>query len=174
MTHASDITLLPDAGPLITLAYADALEVLFKPGWRVALVDMVQHELTRSQTPTSEKLLRWIAQHQLPIIPTRTLDVYRQASASASPAKKSNLGELALQETINQFALQQPPQTAVLLFEDHRIARSSFYLPDHCQRVSTRAFLLYLEQKGWIDQTSDIERRAIQAGRMFSQLRFPL
>ena len=49
-----DVSLLPDAGPLITLAYANALDVLFKPGWRVAVVDMVLHEVTRSQTPTSE------------------------------------------------------------------------------------------------------------------------
>lgn len=173
MTRPSDITLLPDAGPLITLAYADALDLLFKPSWSVALVDMVQHELTRSQTPTSEKLLLWIAHHQLPIVSTQTMALYKKTATATAPAKKSNLGELAIQETINNFALQQPPQTAVLLFEDHRIARSSFYLPDHCQRVSTRAFLLFLEQKGWIDRASDIERKAIQAGRMFSQLRFP-
>ena len=164
-----DITLLPDAGPLITLAYADALDLLLKPGWRVAIVDMVQHEVTRNHTPTSEKIARWIEAHRLPIFATRTLGLHQQNLS----ARKSNLGELALQETINQFALQQPPQSAVLLFEDHRIARTSFYLPEHCQRVGTRAFLIYLEQKGWITRAVDIERRAIQAGRMFSQLRFP-
>lgn len=166
--EAADIKLLPDAGPLITLAYADALDVLFKPGWQVALVDMVQHEVTRNPTPTSEKIQAWLQQHSIPMLATQTLAQHRQ-----NRAKKSNLGELALQETINQFALQEPPQTAVLLFEDHRIARSSFYLPPHCQRVSTRAFLIFLEQKGWIERASDIERRAIQAGRLFSQLRFP-
>jgi hypothetical protein len=166
--EASDIKLLPDAGPLITLAYADALDVLFKPGWQVALVDMVQLEVTRNLTPTSEKVQRWLQHNSIPVLATQTLAQHRQ-----NTAKKPNLGELALQETINQFALQEPPQTAVLLFEDHRIARSSFYLPPHCQRVSTRAFLIFLEQKGWIERASDIERRAVQAGRMFSQLRFP-
>ena len=89
------------------------------------------------------------------------------------PQRKANLGELAVQETINQFALQQLPQTAVFLFEDHRIARASFFLPEHCQKISTRAFLIFLEQKGWIASASAIERQAIQAGRAFSQLRFP-
>ena len=56
MTTHADIVLLPDAGPLITLAYADALDVLFRPGWEVALVDMVLLEVTRNQTPTSDKL----------------------------------------------------------------------------------------------------------------------
>ena len=89
------------------------------------------------------------------------------------PQRKANRGGLAVQETINQFALQQPPQTAVFLFEDHRIARASFFLPEHCQKISARAFLMFLAQKGWIESASAIERQAIQAGRAFSQLRFP-
>jgi hypothetical protein len=56
--------------PLITLAYAQALDVLFKPGWRVGVVDMVLHEVTRRQTPTSEKLAKWAAQADVSIIST--------------------------------------------------------------------------------------------------------
>ena len=59
MSAPSNVVLLPDAGPLITLAYADALDLLFKPGWSVMLVDMVLHEITRNHTPTSGKLTRW-------------------------------------------------------------------------------------------------------------------
>jgi hypothetical protein len=47
--------LIPDAGPWITLAYADALDLLLKPGWPVAMVDMVLEELTRSQTPKASR-----------------------------------------------------------------------------------------------------------------------
>lgn len=176
---ASEVVLLPDAGPLITLAYADALDVLFKPGWRVALVDMVLHEVTRNQTPTSDKLAKWVKRHlknqQLAVLATQTCVKYRQEMTQPGvlPQRKANLGELAVQETINQFALQQPPQTAVFLFEDHRIAKASFFLPEPCQKISTRAFLMFLEQKGWIASANIIERQAIQAGRAFSQLRFP-
>jgi len=175
MPAASNIVLLPDAGPLITLAYADALDVLFKPGWRVALVDMVLHEVTRNQTPTSGKLAQWVNRHQLTVLATQTCAQYCQeiTQPDISPQRKANMGELAVQETINQFALQQPPQTAVFLFEDHRIARVSFFLPESCQKISTRAFLMFLEQKSWIASASAIERQAIQAGRMFSQLHFP-
>jgi hypothetical protein len=87
--------------------------------------------------------------------------------------RKSNLGELAIQETMNGFALEQPPKTGVFLFEDHKIARASFFLPDNCRKVSTRAFLIFLEDNGWIDSAAEIERRALQAGRAFSGLRFP-
>ena len=166
---SAPVVLLPDAGPLITLAYADALDLLFKPGWSVMLVDMVLHEVTRSQTPTSEKLARWAESNKIPLRITRTFEHYRQTVA----ARKTNLGELAIQEAMSDFALEPAPATAVFLFEDHKIARRSFLLPDNCRKISTRAYLIFLEQKGWIDSAADIDRRAIQAGRRFSSLRFP-
>lgn len=170
MPSPADIALLPDAGPLITLAYADALDVLQKPGWSVMLVDMVLHEVTRYATPTSDKLSAWVAAAQLPILHTNTFAHYRQAS---TPPATNNLGELAIQEAMNQFALQAPPGIGVFLFEDHRIARSSFLVPANCRKISTRATLHFLEQKGWIASASEIERRALKAGRAFSSLRFP-
>lgn len=174
MPSASDIVLLPDAGPFITLAYADSLDLLFRPGWSVALVDMVRHEVTRNQTPTSEKLAQWAEANKLPVLTTKTYQHYRQILTAGSVAsRKANLGELAIQETMNGLALEQPPKTGVFLFEDHKIARASFLVPDNCRKVSTRAFLMFLEQKGWLESAAEIERRAIQAGRAFSTLRFP-
>ena len=171
---AANAALLPDAGPLITLAYADALDLLFKPGWPIVLVDMVLHEVTRNQTPTSEKLAQWAASGQVSVRATRTFRHHQQSlAADPAAARTANLGELAIQETMNDFALDQPRQTGVFLFEDHKIARASFLLPDNCRKISTRAYLLFLEQQGWLESAADIERRAIQAGRSFSKLRFP-
>lgn len=168
------IVLLPDAGPLITLAYADALDLLLKPGWPVNLVDMVLHEVTRNATPTSEKIRAWVAGHSIPVLDTRIFQHYLAAhSSSAAPLRKANLGELAIQETMADLALAVPATTGLFLFEDHKIARASFLLPDNCRKISTRAWLLFLEGKGWIDSAAEIERAAIASGRSFSQLRFP-
>jgi hypothetical protein len=52
---------IPDAGPWITLACADALDLLLKPSWPLAIVDMVLEELTRSQTPTSQQIASWVS-----------------------------------------------------------------------------------------------------------------
>lgn len=173
----ASVVLLPDAGPLITLAYADALDLLFRPGWSVGLVDMVLHEVTRNRTPTSEKLARWARANEtrlLPVLETGIHARYQAAlSSGTAPPRKSNLGELAIQETMSAFALEQPPRTGVFLFEDHRIARAGFVVPDNCRKVTTRAFLLFLEQKGWLNSAAEIERKAIHAGRAFSSLRFP-
>lgn len=168
------VFLLPDAGPLITLAYADSLNLLFKPGWSVQIVDRVLNEVTRSKTPTSAKLDQWVQTNQIKILPTKIFDLYQQASSSdLVPPRKTNLSELVIQETMNNFALEVPAKTGVFLFEDHKIAKATFVLPDVCKKVSTRAFLLFLEQKGWIESAAGIERKAIQAGRLFSEIRFP-
>ncbi|MBI3713298.1 MAG: hypothetical protein HY253_10095 [Burkholderiales bacterium] len=174
MSETSPILLLPDAGPLITLAYADALDLLFKPEWQVNIVDMVQHEVTRNQTPTNQKIPHWIVENKVQVLRTKTLEHFQQTQASgATPPRKANLGEFAIQEAMNNFALMSPPPTAVFLFEDHKIARASFLLPDNCRKVSTRSFLQFLEQKQWIRSAAEIERKAILNGRLFSQLRFP-
>jgi len=164
--------LLPDAGPLITLAYARRLDLLLRPGWPLRLVDMVLHEVTRHDTPSRATITAFVAPHKPAVIETATLR-HHQARVAAGAARKAGLGELAMQEAIHQLALQEPPQPAVLLFEDHRIARTSFFLPEGTLRVSTRAFLIFLEEKGWLASAAEVEQAAISAGRSFSRLRFP-
>lgn len=74
---------------------------------------------------------------------------------------------------MTDFAHDQPQSTGVFLFEDHKIARTSFLLPDNCRKISTGAFLPFLEQQGGLVSAAEVDRRAIQAGRSFSKLRFP-
>jgi hypothetical protein len=172
MAADASIALLPDAGPLITLAYADALDVLLKPGWPVMLVDMVRHEVTRNQTPTGGRIAAWARDNGVAAIETRVHRHYMQQLSTGLPVRKRNLGELAIQEAMSGFGLETA-RTGVFLFEDHKIARASFLLPDNCRKISTRAFLLFLERRGLIESAAGIERAAIQAGRQFSRIRFP-
>jgi len=168
------VVVLPDAGPLITLAYADALDLLLKPEWPVQIVDMVLHEVTRNATPTSEKIGQWVERQSTPIVATRAYQHYRAAQVSGvTPPNKANLGEIAIQEAMHELALTSPATTGVFLFEDHKIARASFLLPANCRKISTRAWLLFLEDKGWIASATEVERSAIAQGRNFSRLRFP-
>ena len=174
MNPETPIVVLPDAGPLITLAYAEALDLLFTPGWPVWIVDMVPHEVTRNETPTSLAIRAWVDNKKLRLLSTKVHDDYLASYASdVVKPKKSNLGELAIQETVRQLASDSPQSVSVLLFEDHKIARAAFTLPESCRKVSTRAFLTFLEQKGWLESAVAIERKAILRGRTFSQIRFP-
>jgi hypothetical protein len=166
--------LLPDAGPLITLAYANQLDLLQRPGWPLRLVDMVLYEVTRNPTPSRDAIRRFVEAQRVTLIETQVGRRYqRQLAAQPDQIRRAGLGELAIQEAINTLALKSPAQPAVFLFEDHKIARTSFHLPDGTLRVSTRAFLLFLEQQGHIDSAAEIEHAAITAGRSFSRLRFP-
>ncbi len=167
----SPTLLLPDAGPLISLAYANALDVLQAPGGQVCIVGMVREEVTRKPTPTNQGISPWLDSHQIPVAATRTFEQYQLATGNA--LSKCNLGELAIQETITRLALDEPQTRSVLLFEDDKIARTSFYLPKGVLRVSARVFLQFLRQRGLIESASAIERAAVQAGRQFSALRFP-
>ncbi len=170
----SPVVVLPDAGPLITLACADALDLLLNPGWPVQVVDRVLHEVTRNHTPTSEKIGQWVDRLPTPRIATRAYRQYRaELAAGEARPRKANLGELAIQEAMNEMALSSPDTTGVFLFEDHKIARASFLLPANCRKISTRAWLMFLESHGWIESAAEIERAAIANGRDFSQLRFP-
>lgn len=170
--------LVPDAGPLITLAYAGSLDLLLQPAWPVHIVDMVRFEVTRNHTPTSEAIAAFIDEQRLTIIATDIGQRYQQHLANTSTGhdsslRKAGLGELATQEYMIRLGLEEPPLPAVFLFEDYKIARRGFHLPDTAQRVSTRAFLLFLEEKGLIGSAANVERDALQNGRRFSQIRFP-
>lgn len=165
--------LLPDAGPLITLAYAGHLDLLLRPGWPLHLADMVLHEVTRNDTPSRDAITAFVARHRPRIIETDTFRHYQASASAGEPIRRRGLGELAMQEAIQKLALREPHQPAVLLFEDHKIARRSFFLPQGTLRISTRAYLIFLEQKGWIASAAGVEQAALRAGRNFSRLRFP-
>lgn len=175
MATPGPILLLPDAGPLITLAYADALDLLIvQPGWTLRIVDMVLHEVTRNTTPTSEKIHAWVKTRQPKTLVTRIHAHYQSLlDQGMEPPRKSNLGEMAIQEAMHDLALAEPDATGVFLFEDHKIARASFQVPDNCRKVSTRAWLRFLEGKGQIASAADVELAALRNGRQFSRLRFP-
>lgn len=174
MERQTPIVILPDAGPLITLAYAEGLDVLLEPGWPVQIVGMVLHELTRNHTPTSMAISSWANMNNLPLLPTEIHQRYLASCASGGARpKKSNLGELAVQEAMTRIAGKSPAAISVLLFEDHKIARTTFAVPENCRKISTRAFLTFLEQMGWLESAAAVERKAILNGRNFSQIRFP-
>lgn len=74
---------------------------------------------------------------------------------------------------MHDLALSQPETVGVFLFEDHKIARTTFLVPGNCREVSTRAWLQFLEGRGLIPSAMEVERAAINNGRQFSQIRFP-
>ncbi len=162
---------VPDAGPLITLAYADRLDLLLGLGVEVVVVDMAKVELTRHPTPTSEKILAFLAGNNVRVIET---EIGKEAMTQGSAFKKRHAGERAIQDALFEFSdeseRQGKPRYALLLFEEHKISGASFVLPDNVYVISTMAFLRKLEEMCIIESAMDVRDAAVKAGREFSQL----
>lgn len=138
------------------------------------IVDRVLDVVTRNATPTSQRIGRWVEQQNLAFLPTRTYRSYQEQYAQQPErVRKANLGELAIQEVMHDLALSEPDKVGVFLFEDHKIARAAFLVPGNCRKISTRAWLQFLEGWGLIPSATEVERAAINNGRQFSQIRFP-
>ena len=85
------------------------------PEWRVEIVDMVLHEVSRNKTPTSEKLVQFVKKNKLLIIQTGIFTTYQQQIVMNRPTRKTGLGELAIQEYMGTFAMNDPQSTAIFL-----------------------------------------------------------
>lgn len=162
--------IIPDAGPLITLAYAKRLDLLMALNLKVVVVDMVKHELTRRHTETSEEIINFFASNNIEIAET---EIGIEAEAKGDDFKKSHAGERAIQEFLFNFSDEvkqsREEKYALLLFEEHKIAGTNFILPDNVYVLSTRAFLDRLEKRHIIKSAEEVTRDAAVAGRDFSQ-----
>lgn len=77
--------LLPDAGPLITLAYAGRLDLLLRPNWPLRMMEMVVHEETRNATPTRDAVMAFVADRPLRSSTTRNEWLRRQLTPACRP-----------------------------------------------------------------------------------------
>ena len=95
---------VPDAGPLITLAYADRLDLLLALELEVVAIDMVKLELTRHLTPTSEKILAFFEDNDIRIIETA---IGKEAVAQGSAFKKRHAGNERSKTFCSSFMMNQ-------------------------------------------------------------------
>ena len=121
--------IVTDTSPLLTLALADALDALLRPGLAVTIPDAVYIEATRVHgAPGAEQIVEWINAHldMVRIIPTDIgIDQQRRLEEGRSTR---GLGEQAAIEALDRFLRSDAEAEALLLFEDSDVqsgARSS-------------------------------------------------
>jgi predicted nucleic acid-binding protein len=171
MTEKLCELVVPDSGPLITLAYAGRLDLLLAIHIKIVIIDMVKLELTRNKTETSELILDFISKNNIEI---KTTEIGSKALKEGDAFKKAHAGERALQDFLFEFydenlEAADGQKVALLLFEDHKIAGTAFVLPDNVYTISTKAFLNRLETLKVIDSAQEVVNAAFLAGRNFSQ-----
>jgi hypothetical protein len=158
------ILLVPDAGPLFSLAAADLLPVLLKA--ELVVTDIVKQETfdrgrLPGASPEAIALGAFFAKHAQQIrIQETTIGTLLAVARRADPkAQLPNAGELSIQSFLISLRSVDPEVRALVLFEDAWFVRSVMVLPSNCTLISTSAFLANLERAGLIESAFAAERR---------------
>jgi hypothetical protein len=158
--------IVTDSGPLITLAIAGSLDVLFLPKLPVIVPDMVRHEVIQDLSkPGAALVAEWIRHNDPHKLTVGTTEVFEEFMLlrSINPATKTkNRGEQAAAEVLGR-ELDRQDFGAVLLFEDSAVRKSNFLtrLPDCVVVASTSEFLFGLESRGLLQNAQSILDKAV-------------
>ncbi|MBC7216385.1 MAG: hypothetical protein AB7V41_07515 [Burkholderiaceae bacterium] len=148
--------LIPDAGPLFSLAAGDLLHLLLK--FRLGLTDVVCAEtvhrgLAANASIEARNLLAFYNTHAEHIETFTTqvgASLARLRAQEPNYQTPPNLGELSIQSLLIDLQLQAPAARPLVLFEDAWFLRNAAALPKTCVLLSTQAFLEYAAEKAWI------------------------
>jgi hypothetical protein len=166
---------LPDAGPLISLAVGNVLDLLLLASDEVRLVltDVVEFEATHradrfADAVTIRDFLQEHAQ-RVEVMPTTIGsmalgDLKRRTLAGEAVTLPKDLGELSITSFVISLRTVNPGDPMLVLIEDDWFAANSYAVPGNVHLVSTSAWLDGLEELGLIPSAAAV-RTQIQAGR---------
>jgi hypothetical protein len=148
--------LIPDAGPLFSLAAGDLLHLLSR--FRVGISDIVREEtIDRSLLPNAsaeaERLLNYYNANSANIQTfTTQVGTAIEAKRAVDPDYRTprNVGELSIQSLLIDLQLGENGEAPVVLFEDAWFINNAPGLAKPCILLSTEAFLEYAQSRGWI------------------------
>lgn len=158
--------IVTDSGPLITLAVAESLDVLFLPNLPVIVPDMVRHEVIQDLSkPGATLVADWIRKHsphKIAIAPTEVYEEFMLLRSVNPATKTKNRGEQAAAEVL-AHALEGQDFGAVLIFEDSAVRKTNFLvrLPDNVVVASTSEYLFGLQSRNLIESAQFILDRAV-------------
>lgn len=158
--------IVTDTSPLLTLALADSLDALLRPGLPLRIPDAVYVEATRIRgAPGASRIVAWINDHldAVLIVPTEIgIDQQRRLEEGRTIR---GLGEQAAIEALDRFLQAAPGTDALLLFEDSDLARRRAVVDERVSLISTGDFLRELEAAGLIQSADHVLDRAAGEGR---------
>lgn len=166
MTDRDFTLIVTDTSPLLTLALADSLDMLLRPGIPITIPDAVYVEATRVHgAPGASTIVEWINDHldQVRIVPTEAgIDQQRRLEEGRS---LRGLGEQAAIEALERYLAANTQAQALLLFEDTDIEKRRAVVDERASLISTGDFLRELEAAGLIQSTDYVLQRASEQGR---------
>lgn len=175
MAAAADL-ILPDSGPLISLAHADRLDLLEVFDRPILVPDVVKLEcLKRPSAPDFEALQRWFRQsgNRISILEMPMRAAYEAALERERAGERratSGFGDATLAYVLRRLDdYAAPDAVPLVILEDESAARLlSRYGRAHI--LSTRAWLVSLERAGAIASAQGVIDAIARGGRSLSEL----
>lgn len=164
---------LPDTGPLISLACADALNLLlqFNPDVRIVLTDIVEFEATHraDDLPDAKSIKDFLKVNadRIEVIPTTigslALSDLRRKQANGEPAYlPKDIGEMSITNFVISLRTVNPGDPTLVLVEDDWFESNVYALPGNVHLLSTSAWLDGLERLKVIESAAQIRLRIQQ------------
>jgi hypothetical protein len=158
--------IVTDTSPLITLALANSLDALARPGLSVSIPDAVYIEATRIRTAAGAgQIVEWMNAHldQVRIVPTEVGIDQQRRLEEGRPTRA--MGEQAALEVLDRFLAGSPAAQALLLFEDTDVAKRQAIIDARVGLITTGDYLRELEAAGLIQSSDRILDLAAERGR---------
>ena len=164
--------IIPDAGPLISLARGSALEALLMVDVPIYIVDEVLHETTRNKAFPDAQAIEGFVQNnrQVHVFETevgRLSAKMREVDPSYSP---SGMGEAAIAQfyaRLHEIVEQDAP--IMVLFEDSDVKRIQIVADGNVWLLTTKAFLKGLEQRNLLASADAVWNQILASGRSPSE-----
>jgi hypothetical protein len=118
--------IIPDAGPILTLARVDRLDLLQTFTVPIHVVDQVYYETTKPQNDPKGRAAAWLKRmhNQIVIVETIVGLGFKTALERGRNPSGGNLGEIAIDEYASRLALAGSPAfVPLVLFEDPDILK---------------------------------------------------
>jgi hypothetical protein len=162
--------LIPDAGPLFSLAAGDLLHLLER--FSVGISDVIRWEtidrgLGPNPSPEAKRLLDYYNRNSANITTFETqvgvqIAALRAKDKNYTPPR--NTGELSIQSLLIDLQINAPGSNPVVLFEDGWFLANAPSLAKPCILLSTQAFLEIAQKEMWI-KSAEAARQAIATVR---------
>jgi hypothetical protein len=142
--------LIPDAGPLISLAKADVLQLLRVLGMPVYVVDQVLHETTFDRRFEDAVRIDAFVRSSTDLVHVFETAVGKAAAerrAGGETGRQPGQGETAIEELLARLdeITGDPDSPVMLLYENSDIRKSRFVVPENVHVVSTRELLIGMD-----------------------------
>ena len=164
---------IPDAGPLISLAVGDHLELLLNLDLPIYVVDQVAWEVLGDRSrEDARRVAAFVDDHPdvVTVFETFVGTAAAQARARDPQIRQRGLGEAAVAEFYSRLdEIIDPGEPVLLLFEDSDIRRINALVRGNVHLLSTRALLIGMERRGLISSADDVWGAIHAAGRRPSE-----